>query len=118
MLEQLAGDGDVERIVIEWERILDVGPARLDPELSGPLERVAVDVDTDDVVAAGIVLSQRAVAAAEVEHAPSRPAYRAPKELDAFESEDEVLWARGSVVLAVALARPLDPAHDHECSGT
>ena len=35
MLEQLAGDDDVEGLVLERQRLVEVGPARLDPELGG-----------------------------------------------------------------------------------
>jgi len=68
VLEQLAGDDDVERLVRERQPVLDVRPHRLDAE---PLlclgERLAVDVDADDAVPVGEVLRQRAGAAAEIE---------------------------------------------------
>ena len=73
MLEQLAGDDDVEAAVVERQRIVEVGPARLDPELLRLRERLAVGVDADDLVPAGIGLGQGAVAAAEVEHLPPGP---------------------------------------------
>jgi hypothetical protein len=55
-------------------------------------ERVAVDVDSDDLVPGRIHARERAVAAAEIEHSPPGPAHVAPKEIDAVRPrEDEVL---------------------------
>ena len=58
------------KVVLERQALLDVGPDGLDPEpLRRALERVAVDVDADDVVAGRVVLRQGTRPAAEVEHA-------------------------------------------------
>src|SRR6478672_8972083 len=67
MLEELAGDDDVEGAGLEWERIVEVGPARFDSELLRLRQRFAVGVDADDRVPAGIGLCECAVAAAQVE---------------------------------------------------
>ena len=48
MLEELAGDDDVEGVGLEWKRIVEVGPARLDSELLRLRQRLAVGVDADD----------------------------------------------------------------------
>src|SRR5436309_8327199 len=102
MLEELAGDHDVEGSVLERQRIVEVGPAGLDPELLGLGERFAVGVDADDLVPAGEGLRECAVAAAKIEHVPSRPADVAAKELDTLGArEDEAGTARDAGVTGV-----------------
>ena len=76
MLDQLAGDDDVEARVGKRQRLVDVGPDGLDPERRRLRERLAVDVDADDVVSFEVRAGERAVAAAEVEDAPSGGARR------------------------------------------
>ena len=74
VLEQLADHDHVERLVHERERVVEIGPERLDPEPRlGVLERLAVDVDARDVVPLRVVLGEGAVAAAEVEDAAPGP---------------------------------------------
>jgi hypothetical protein len=112
MLEQLAADHDVKALVVERERLLDVGPARLDSERGRLLQRVPVDVHAHDVVSGRVGTRQGAVAAPEVEHSPPRPADVPPEQRGAFRpGEDEVLGARGAVMLAVPVACLLQPAH-------
>ena len=111
-LEQLSGDDDVEALVRERKRLVGVGPLRLDSELRGLRECDTVDVHADDVVSLDIGTSQRAIAAAEIQDAPARPADVAAEELDAlFTGIDEVLAACFAVVLAVPFAELLEPAH-------
>ena len=118
VLEQLAGDDDVEALVRERKRLVGVGPLRLDSELRGLRERDTVDVHADDVVSLDIRTSQRAIAAAEIQDAPARPADVAAEELDAlFTGIDEVLAACFAVVLAVPFAELLEPAHDGQRIG-
>jgi len=106
MLEELAGDDDVEGAVLERQRIVEVGPAGLDPDLLRLGERLAVGVDADDLVSAGVGLRERAVAAAEIEHVPPRPADVAAEELDPLGArEDEAGAALDAVVLGVPLAQ-------------
>ena len=112
MLEELARDHDVEGAALERQRIVEVGPARLDPELLCLGERFAVGIDADDLVPAGVSLGERAVAAAQVEHVPPRPADVAAEELDALRAcEDEAGAAFDAVVLGVPLAQ-LFQAHE------
>ena len=112
MLEQLAGDDDVEARLVERQRLVDVGPARLDPELRGLGQRLAVDVHADDVVVLRIGARERAVAAAEIEHAPAGAADVVAEELDPLLARvDELTRSLRAVMLAVALAEILEPAH-------
>src|SRR5204862_2695720 len=71
---QLACDDDVEARVRDLEGLIEVGPVGLDPEPGGRGERLAVGVEADDLVPVEVRPRQRAVAAAEIEHAPTRPA--------------------------------------------
>src|SRR5437867_11289963 len=112
MFEQLAGDDDVEACVLERQRRVDVGPARLDAELGRLCERLAIDVDADHVVALHVHPGQCAVAAPEIQHAPPRPADVLAKQLDALLARvDELACPSLAVVLAVALAEVLEAAH-------
>ena len=73
MLEQLTGgDDDVEAAVLERERLVEVGPLGLQASRLRVGERLAVDVDADDLVAVEVRDGEGAVAAAEVEHPPPR----------------------------------------------
>src|SRR5437879_9843542 len=102
MLEQFTGDHDVEHAVFERQRIVEVSPAGLDAELLGGGQRLAVGVDADDLVAAGVGLRERAVAATKIEHRPSRPADVAPEELDSLRArEDEAGTPLDTVVLGI-----------------
>src|ERR671924_434466 len=74
MLEQLACDDDVETFVREGERLVEIGPVRLDSGAGGLGKRLAVGVDSDNLVSACERPGQRAVPAAEIEHAAARPA--------------------------------------------
>jgi hypothetical protein len=67
VLEQLGGDDDVERRIVERKRLIHVGPHRLDPERGSRVERIPVHVDPDDLVARCVRARQGAGAAAEVE---------------------------------------------------
>src|SRR5205085_5168538 len=112
VLEQLTGNDHVEARIRKRERLVDVGPVRLDAELRRLLEGFAVDVHADDVVSLRIGPRQRAVAAAEVEDAPAGAADVAAEELDALLSgEDELLATRAAMVLAVLLVELLEPRH-------
>ena len=112
MFEELARDDDVEAAALERQRIVEVGPARLDPELLRLCQRLVVRIDADDLVPAGIGLCERAVAAAQVQHVPPRPADVAAEELDALRAcEDEAGTAFDAVVLGVPLAQ-LFQAHE------
>ncbi len=117
MLEQLACDDDVERVVLERHSFLDVGPDRLDPETRGCLlERRAVDVDADDVVALGVVLRQRTRPAAQVEHTPPGTADEGGDHVRALvAAEDELLPAAVAVVGLIAAIEAVEPGHaaDH-----
>jgi len=105
VLEQLPGDDHVEALVAKLERLVEVGPVRLDPELRRLLERLAVGVDADNFVSVRVGPRQRAVAAAEVEHAPARPADVAPEQLDAFLAcVDETGASLDAIVFPVSLA--------------
>jgi hypothetical protein len=53
---------------------VEVGPVGLDAEPGGRGERLPVGVEADDRVPVEVRPRQRAVAAAEIEHAPTRPA--------------------------------------------
>src|SRR5207245_9916046 len=87
-------------------------PVRFDPQLRLLGELLAVDVDADHLVPVEVAPGERAVAAAEVEHAPAGPSDVAAKELGPLgPGEDEVAPARRAVVLAVALAQLLQVAH-------
>ena len=115
MLEQLAGDDDVERVVREGKTLLDVGPYGLDPEpLDRLLEGAVVDVHADDLVSGGVVLCQRARAAAEVEHAQARPA-------DEERDQSGTLVRAEYELPAMAVMRPVPrieavkPGHRRRC---
>ena len=105
VLEQLADRDDVERLVLEVERLVEVGPERLDPQPGlGVLQRLAVDVDARDLVPRRVVLRQRPVAAAEVEDAPARAADELAEERRPLgPGIDEVGRAGVAMVLPVAL---------------
>ena len=106
MLEELAGDDDVEGAVLERQCIVEVGPARLDSELVGLGESLAIGVDADDLVPAGVGLREGAVTAAEIENIPPGAADVAAKEIDPFGTcEDEAGAALDAVVLGVPLAQ-------------
>ena len=112
MLEHLARDNDVEALRVEGEGRVEIRPVRLDPELRRFHQRLAVDVDTHDVVAVQVCARERAGAAAEIEHAPSGPADVAPEEGGTLVRAEDVLRASGRlVVLAIALPGPFACAH-------
>ena len=105
VLEQLAGDDDVEPLVLEGQRLVEVGPVGLDAELRGLGERVTVGVDADDLVPVGVGLRQRAIAAAEVEHAPAGPTDVTPEQVDALLSRDRRTRRRARPGCAACIAR-------------
>jgi len=108
VLEELAGDDDVEGAVGEGKRIVEVGPARLDSELVGLGESLAIGVDADDLVPAGVGLREGAVTAAEIENIPPGAADVAAKEIDPFGTcEDEAGAALDAVVLGIPFAQLL-----------
>ena len=112
MLEQLAGDGDVEASFREVERLVEVGPVGLDPELRRFCERLAVGVDADDLIARGVGPGQRAVATAEVEDSAPGAADVAPEERLALgPREDEAGAPFAAVVLGIPLAQLIE-AHE------
>src|SRR5438552_10963282 len=105
MLQQFPRDDDVEALVRELERLVEVGPVRLDTELRRLGERLAVGVDADDLVLLRVGLRQRAVAAAEVEHPATGAADVPPEERLALgPGEDEPGPALAAVVLGISLA--------------
>src|ERR1043165_9358115 len=112
MLEQLARHDDVEDRVGQSERLVEVGPVRLDPEPGRLGEGLAVGVDAHDLVPVQVRLGQRAVAAAEVEHAPARPADIPPEQRLALRpGEDEAgsaLAAVGPRLLSLAVLVTID----------
>ena len=112
VLEHLADHDDVERRVHERERVVEVGPERLDPEPPlGDLERLAVDVDACDLVALRVVLRERAVAAAEVEDAAAGPADELAEERRPLRlGPDEVGRTGVPMMLPVALLEVLQGA--------
>src|SRR5207253_6409238 len=100
VLEQLARDDDVEAVVGQLEWLVEVGPARLDPELGRLRERLPVGVHADDLVPVRIRPREGAVAAAEVEHAAPGPAHVAPEQhLPLRPGEDEPGAPFAAVVL-------------------
>ena len=108
MLEQLAGDDDVEARVVERNRLVNVGPTGLDAELRRGGERIAVCVDTDDVVPHCIRTRERAVTTAEIEHASAGAADITSEQRNALRpGEDEACAALESIVLGVPLAELL-----------
>ena len=112
MLEQLARDDDVEGSVRERQRVVEIRPTGLDPELLGLGESLAVSVDADDLVLAGVRLRQRPVTAAEIEDVAARPTDIAAKELDALGTcKDEAGAPFDAVVLGVPVAQ-LFQAHE------
>jgi hypothetical protein len=80
VLEQLAGDDHVEGLVVEREGLLDVRPTGLDPQLRGLGQRLAVDVEPDDLVPLEVRPGQRAVAATEIEDPPPGAPDQLPEE--------------------------------------
>jgi len=74
VLEHFPGHDHIEALVRERKRLLGVRPVRLDPELGGFGQRLAVDVDADDLVAVEVRLRQRARSAPDVE--PAGPVRR------------------------------------------
>ena len=116
MLEQFAGDDDIERRIGERQRLVDVRPHRLDAELRRFGERLAIHVHTDDLVAVDVRAGQRSVAAAEVEHAPAT-SDELREELGALGAAvDELAPAARAVVLAVAVTELLEPGHGSTCA--
>ena len=110
MLEQLAGDDDVEARVAEGERLVEVGPVCFDPELLRLCERFPVGIDTDDLVPGRVRVGQSAVATPEIEHAPTGTTDVAAKKLDALlTGKDEARAPLEPIVLGVALAQLLQP---------
>jgi hypothetical protein len=89
VLEQFGGDDDVERGIVEWKRSFRVCPDRLDAERGRLLERLAVDVDADDLVAGRVRARQRPGPATEVQNALARTADDLPKRLAAFSASPD-----------------------------
>jgi hypothetical protein len=105
MLEQFAGDDDVEARVLESQRLVEIGPSRLDPGLLRLGERLTIGIDADDFVACGIGASKGTVTAAEVEDALAGATDVAAEELDSLGSrEDESRPSLKPVVFGVAFA--------------
>ena len=113
MLQQLGGHDDVEVRVVEREWLLDIRPGGFDPELGGFVERAAVDVDPDDLVAGEIRACQRPGAAAEVENALARPADDAPKGVTARgASPDEARPSAAASMTGIQVVQCLQPVDD------
>ena len=117
MLEQLAGDDDVEARVLERQAFLRVDPLRLDAQARRVVQRQLVDVDTDNVVPLQVRPRQRAVAAPDVEDAAAGASDVAAEELGALAaSVDEGLRAV-PMVPAIAPTLLLEPRHPAQCTG-
>ena len=105
VLEELSRDNDVEAFVRDVERLVEVGPVRLDAEPGRLGERLAIGVDADDLVPVEVRLGQGAVPTAEVEHTAPGPADVTPEQpLPLGAREDEAGTALAAVVLRIALA--------------
>src|SRR4051812_23017760 len=111
VLEELAGDDDVEGVVGKRQLVLDVGPHGLDLEASlRLLECASIHVDADNRVPFRIVLRQGAGAAAEVEYAQAGATDELCEEAGALvRAEDELLAAL--MMLAIPLVEALTPGH-------
>src|SRR4051794_16841881 len=106
MLEQLTRDDDVEVRVLERQRLVEVSPMGLDPELLRLGERRPVCIDADDLIPTRVRLRQGAVAAAEIEHPPAGAADVAAEELDTLSArKDEAGSALVAVVLGITVAQ-------------
>src|SRR5688572_24876348 len=90
MLEHLPGDHDIERSVVEREWIFNVAVHRCDPPLGSAAQGRVIDVETDDLVSAHIVLSHGARAAAEVEHPTARASDCSHEDRHALRDEHEL----------------------------
>jgi exopolysaccharide biosynthesis polyprenyl glycosylphosphotransferase len=105
VLEQLPRDHDVEALVLERERLVEIGPARVDAKVLRLRQRLLVGVDADDLVALDVGAGQGSVPAAQVEHAPSGTPDVASEELGPLGArEDETRAPLEPVVLGIALA--------------
>src|SRR5205823_2269217 len=80
----LAGDDDVEGLVLEREPLLGVDPVRLDAEPCRLVERQPVDVDAHHLVSMEVGPRQRPGAAPDVEDAPAGAADVPPEEVGAL----------------------------------
>src|SRR5947208_7847334 len=114
VLEQLTGDDHVEARLVEGQRLVEVGPARLDAELLRLGERIAVRIDAHDLVPTGVGAGQRAVTTAEVEHLPAGSADVTAEQLDSLGAgEHEPGPALQAVVLGISVTELLE-AHGAE----
>src|SRR5262249_26198831 len=112
VLEQLARDDDVERLWGKRQRLLQVGPDRLDAELRRLGESVTIDVDADHRISPRVAARERAVATPEIEDVLARPAYprlkgRGPLGL----AEDEVPRSELRVVTPIDVLDVLERGH-------
>jgi hypothetical protein len=115
VLEQLPRHDHVEAVVREGERLVEVGPLGLQAELLGDGERLPVDVDTDDLVAVEVRPRKRSIAAAQVEHAPTRPADVAAEQGSSFGRRiDEPAAALLAVVVGILRALLFELRHERE----
>ena len=90
VLEELAGDNDVEARVGEWKLLLGVCHHGLYSEGRSPPQGRAIDIEADDRVPGKEVPADRARAAAEIQDAMPWPADRRNEEGDALRDEDEI----------------------------
>jgi hypothetical protein len=118
MLEELARDDDVEALVGERQPAVGVRPHGLDAERGRLLERLPVDVDSDDLVAVEVRPSERARATADVEDAPTRPSDVLAEQLRPLRrGEDESAIANRGVVFPVASLEVLKRLHCRKVYG-
>jgi hypothetical protein len=112
VFEKLTGHDDIEGLILERQWVFNIGPQSLYSQPGCPLQRVSIDVDTDDVVSSGVGAGDRAIAATEVENATPGPAHVTLEQLDALTpAEDELRRAGRSVVMPIAFARAVAPTH-------
>jgi hypothetical protein len=102
VLEDLAGDDDVERVVVERERLLHVGPHGRDASGFGPLQCLGIDIETNHLVSVEEVLCYRARAATEIQHTPSWAPDGLDEERKSLGHEHELsVVTTGYVVLSI-----------------
>ena len=113
VLEEFAGDDDVEASIFERERLLGVSPDGLDAQIRSLLESVSIDVHPDHVVPDEVSRCESAVPTADVQNTPPGSIHVQKKEISSLlAGEDEFARPRSQVVSPVTLARAVKPAHD------
>jgi hypothetical protein len=116
VLEQLAGDDDVELAVVERKELLDVSPAGRDPSPRRLAQRAPVDVDAGHLVAGEVRLRQRAGAAAEVEDTLTGAADVPLEERRSLVTAVDEIGSALPLMLVVALAQLLERRRPLDCA--